>query len=459
MALTTTTASSSSLLLCLNSKALSLHNPKVVSFSLTQYSSLNQNLKAKSTDVSFSPLLNKLSSRFVTNVALFDQDEEVYSDSDDVASSADMKLYVGNLPFTVETDDLAELFGTTGNVDNVELIYDKISGRSRGFAFVTMASVEEAEAAAQQFNGYEYEGRTLRVNSGPPPPRREDSSFGSPRDSNFRNSRDGNSRGDYGRGGGERSSFRSSRGDYGRGGEERSSFRSPRGDFGRGGEERSSFRSPRGDFGRGGGGGGRSDDGGNRLYVGNLSYGVDDMALETLFSEQGKVVEARVVYDRESGRSRGFGFVSYGSSQEMDKAIDSLNGAYQVLRGKMLTCHLSKSVFFRIWMEDLSELVLLKPSRDDHFKLGTVPTSVNSRKCSRFLGNTMLQPFVFIKVLLLVVVETKLGIVFCAAPYLIAWILNISKLFKILSSNNGSQMNVDGGGSGGSRVAVDFGCS
>ena len=51
------------------------------------------------------------------------------------------------------------------------------------------------------------------------------------------------------------------------------------------------------------------------------------MALESLFSEQGKVVEARVIYDRDSGRSKGFGFVTYDSSQEVQNAIKSLDGA------------------------------------------------------------------------------------------------------------------------------------
>lgn len=72
--------------------------------------------------------------------------------------------------------------------------------------------------------------------------------------------------------------------------------------------------------------GGASIDNANRLYVGNLSWSVDDLALETLFSEQGKVVEARVVYDRESGRSRGFGFVTYSSADEANNAIELLNG-------------------------------------------------------------------------------------------------------------------------------------
>lgn len=83
-------------------------------------------------------------------------------------------------------------------------------------------------------------------------------------------------------------------------------------------DENFSFRGPRG--------GGSSIDNTNRLYVGNLAWGVDNLTLETLFSEQGKVKEATVVYDRDSGRSRGFGFVTYGSAQEVDNAIRSLDG-------------------------------------------------------------------------------------------------------------------------------------
>ena len=65
----------------------------------------------------------------------------------------------------------------------------------------------------------------------------------------------------------------------------------------------------------------------NKVFVGNLSWGMDDMALEDLFSEFGKVLEAKVVTDRETGRSRGFGFVTYASSQEMEEAVANLNGA------------------------------------------------------------------------------------------------------------------------------------
>jgi nucleolin len=77
---------------------------------------------------------------------------------------------------------------------------------------------------------------------------------------------------------------------------------------------------------RGGGGGGSFVDSGNKVYVGNLAWGVDNSTLENLFSEQGRVLDAKVIYDRESGRSRGFGFVTYGSAEEVNKAISNLDG-------------------------------------------------------------------------------------------------------------------------------------
>lgn len=92
---------------------------------------------------------------------------------------------------------------------------------------------------------------------------------------------------------------------------------------------------------RGGSRGGESfDNNTNRLYVGNLSWGVDNTALETLFSEQGHVVEAKVVYDRESGRSRGFGFVTYRTADEVNSAIEMLNGfvSDSLLLLKILLC-------------------------------------------------------------------------------------------------------------------------
>jgi RNA recognition motif-containing protein len=66
---------------------------------------------------------------------------------------------------------------------------------------------------------------------------------------------------------------------------------------------------------------------GNRLYVGNLSYESTAEGLRSSFAEFGEVTDAHVVMDRESGRSRGFGFVTMGSAQEAQKAMENMNGA------------------------------------------------------------------------------------------------------------------------------------
>lgn len=85
------------------------------------------------------------------------------------------KLYVGNLPFASTAQDLEALFGQVGTVNVVEIIFDKFTGRSRGFAFVTMATGEEAQKGVEKFHGHEIEGRALAVNIARPreerPPR------------------------------------------------------------------------------------------------------------------------------------------------------------------------------------------------------------------------------------------------------------------------------------------------
>jgi len=79
-----------------------------------------------------------------------------------------MKLYVGNLSFQTSSDDLQQLFSQVGTVDSVNVIEDRETGRSRGFAFVEMSSSEEGNAAIQQFNGHDVGGRTLTVNEAKP---------------------------------------------------------------------------------------------------------------------------------------------------------------------------------------------------------------------------------------------------------------------------------------------------
>jgi len=74
------------------------------------------------------------------------------------------KLYVGNLPYKTRDESLQELFSQAGTVVSANVITDRESGRSKGFAFVEMSSPAEAEKAIQMFNGYSLEGRDLRVN-------------------------------------------------------------------------------------------------------------------------------------------------------------------------------------------------------------------------------------------------------------------------------------------------------
>jgi RNA recognition motif-containing protein len=79
-----------------------------------------------------------------------------------------MKLYVGNLSFQTSSSDLQDLFSQAGTVESASVVEDRDTGRSRGFGFVEMSSKEEGEAAIQQFNGKEVNGRSLTVNEAKP---------------------------------------------------------------------------------------------------------------------------------------------------------------------------------------------------------------------------------------------------------------------------------------------------
>ncbi|MBN2703400.1 MAG: RNA-binding protein [Pontiellaceae bacterium] len=92
------------------------------------------------------------------------------------------RLYVGNLSYSTTEDSLEELFQQAGTVVKCELMLDKFTSRSRGFAFIEMATHEEAQNAVDMLNEQNLDGRNLRVNIARPreerPPRREGGGYG-----------------------------------------------------------------------------------------------------------------------------------------------------------------------------------------------------------------------------------------------------------------------------------------
>lgn len=101
------------------------------------------------------------------------------------------KLYVGNLSYQTTEDQLRDLFAQAGSVTAVDLIKDRDTGSSKGFAFVTMGSGTEAENAIRMFNGYSMDNRELKVNAARPREERPS----------------GGGRGGYGGGGGGRGGY------------------------------------------------------------------------------------------------------------------------------------------------------------------------------------------------------------------------------------------------------------
>jgi RNA recognition motif-containing protein len=83
------------------------------------------------------------------------------------------KLYVGNLSYNTYEDGLRSLFQAYGQVASVKIITDRDSGQSKGFGFVEMGTDEEARAAIAGMNGYEVDGRQLKVNEAMDKPRRD----------------------------------------------------------------------------------------------------------------------------------------------------------------------------------------------------------------------------------------------------------------------------------------------
>jgi cold-inducible RNA-binding protein len=82
------------------------------------------------------------------------------------------KLYVGNLPFQTEEQDLRDLFAGAGTVDTINIVRDQATGQARGFAFIEMSSDEDAQNAISTLNNYQLGGRALTVNEARPKPQR-----------------------------------------------------------------------------------------------------------------------------------------------------------------------------------------------------------------------------------------------------------------------------------------------
>ncbi|KAG4909795.1 hypothetical protein JHK87_055911 [Glycine soja] len=166
---------------------------------------------------------------------------EVVAEQDSDSSAT--KLYFGNLPYSVDSAKLAGLIQDFGSAELIEVLYDRDTGKSRGFAFVTMSCIEDCNAVIENLDGKEFLGRTLRVNFSSKP---------KPKEPLYPETE-------------------------------------------------------------------------HKLFVGNLSWSVTNEILTQAFQEYGTVVGARVLYDGETGRSRGYGFVCYSTKAEMEAALAALN--------------------------------------------------------------------------------------------------------------------------------------
>jgi RNA recognition motif-containing protein len=214
------------------------------------------------------------------------------------------KLFVAGLPEAMSEEGLRELFASSGsNVEDLSMPRDRMTGRPRGFAFVRLASSEEADAARATLDGTLVDGRSISVRPfSPEPP---------------------------------------SRGERGPG----IALRSVTGS--------SMTREPGGAGGGGGGGGGMADrmgpprgpgggaDSGDRtLYVGNLPYDASDNDVKELFEQLAIPAPQRIHLPTDpEGRKRGFGFVTVASAEEAVSSLDKLKDAQ--VRGRRLVVNIA----------------------------------------------------------------------------------------------------------------------
>ena len=80
-----------------------------------------------------------------------------------------MNIYIGNLDYSLQEDDLKQIFGKYGEVTSIKIITDKFTGKGKGFAFVEMAEEKEATTAINELDGTEINGRNIKVNKARPP--------------------------------------------------------------------------------------------------------------------------------------------------------------------------------------------------------------------------------------------------------------------------------------------------
>lgn len=123
------------------------------------------------------------------------------------------KLYVGNLNFDANEDQVRELFSGFGEVQEVKIVMDRFSGRSRGFAFVRMTSTEDAGKAKDSLNGQPFQGKALVIDWARTEQRDRPQGGGDRREGGFRPRREGGREGGWG---GERRESRGDRGGFNR---------------------------------------------------------------------------------------------------------------------------------------------------------------------------------------------------------------------------------------------------
>ncbi|KAF3554690.1 hypothetical protein F2Q69_00015580 [Brassica cretica] len=177
----------------------------------------------------------------------------------DPNAESSRRVYIGNIPRTVTNEQLTKIVEEHGAVEQVQVMYDKYSGRSRRFGFATMKSVEDANAVIEKLNGTTIEGREVKVNITEKPI--ASSSSSSP----------------------DLSLLQS--------------------------EDAAFVDSP------------------YKVYVGNLAKSVTKEMLESLFSEKGKVLSAKVSRVPGTSKSTGFGFVTFSSDEDVEAAILALNNS------------------------------------------------------------------------------------------------------------------------------------